>query len=269
MKNRTVITQAAGPAQAGGRAAVPARTSMFAPSGLFAGVTAVAGLATGRRLIRVPEGRPVVLRDGSAVLIRQVRSTDAPLLADGFARLSAASRQMRFMGVKKELSAAELRYLTDVDHHDHEALVALDRAGGQGVGIARYVRDAGDPQAAEIAVTIIDDWQGRGLATELLARLSDRARSEGIRRFTALADADNEAVAAGLRNAGAHLVRRGRGTVEYEITLTRGTARGAGREPGMPIAASEAFSAAGSPGPERECALSRAARTCRLVPTMA
>lgn len=226
MKSEAVLTPAAGPAQAGGRAAVSARTGMSAPSGLFAAMTAVAGLATGRRLIRVPEGRLAELRDGSAVLIRQVRSTDASLLADGFARLSAASRQMRFLGVKKELSAAELRYFTDVDHHDHEALVALDRAGGQGVGIARYIRDADDPQAAEIAVTIVDEWQGQGLGTELLARLSDRARQEGIRRFTALADADNVAVAAGLRNAGAHLVRRGRGTVEYEITLTSGAARG-------------------------------------------
>jgi RimJ/RimL family protein N-acetyltransferase len=129
---------------------------------------------------------------------------------------------MRFLGVKKELSAAELRYFTDVDHHDHEALGALDRAGGQGVGIARYIRDAGDPQAAEIAVTIVDDWQGRGLGTELLAALSDRARQEGIRRLTALADAGNVAVAALLRNAGARLVRRGRGTVEYEITLPGG-----------------------------------------------
>jgi len=166
--------------------------------------------------------KPVVLRDGSAVLIRQVRSTDAPLLADGFDRLSATSRQMRFLGVKKLLSAAELRYFTDVDHHDHEALGALDLADGHGVGIARYVRDSDDPQAAEIAVTIIDDWQGRGLGTELLARLSDRARQEGVRRFTALTDASNVAVAALLRNAGAHLVRRGRGTAEYEITLTRG-----------------------------------------------
>jgi len=184
-------------------------------------MTSAAGLGTDRRLTDVRGGTPVVLRDGSDVLIRQVRSTDAPLLADGFARLSAASRQMRFLGVKKQLSAAELRYFTDVDHHDHEALGALDRAGGRGVGIARYVRDADDPQAAEIAVTIVDDWQGRGLGTELLARLSDRARREGIRRFTALADANNVAVAALLRNAGAHLVRRGQGTVEYEITLTR------------------------------------------------
>jgi RimJ/RimL family protein N-acetyltransferase len=169
------------------------------------------------------EGRTVVLRAGPAVLIRQVRSTDAALLADGFGRLSAASRQMRFLGVKKELSAAELRYLTDVDHHDHEALAALDRAGGQGVGIARYVRDAGDPRAAEVAITIVDDWQGRGLGTELLAALSDRARQEGICRLTALADAGNVAVAALLRNAGARLVSRGRGTVEYEIALACGT----------------------------------------------
>ena len=199
---------------------------MSAPSRLLAAMTAAAGPATGLRLPDAPEGSPVVLRDGSAVLIRQVRSTDAPLLADGFARLSAASRQMRFLGVKKELSAAELRYLTDVDHHDHEALAALDQTGGRGVGIARYIRAAGDPRAAEIAVTIVDDWQGRGLGTELLARLSDRARSEGIRRFTALADAGNVAVAALLRSAGARLVRRGPGTVEYGITLTSGAACG-------------------------------------------
>lgn len=224
-------------------------------------MTAAAGPAAGRRLICAPEGGMVVLPDGSGVLIRQVRSADAPLLADGFARLGAVSRQMRFLGVKKGLPAAELRYFTDVDHHDHEALAALDRASGHGVGIARYVRDAGDPQAAEIAVTIVDDWQGRGLGTELLARLSGRARSEGIRRFTALADAGNVAVAALLRNAGARLVRRGSGTVEYEITLTSGPAcepersRLSVSRP-MAQAAPESISAPGPPSPDRQCALS-------------
>jgi RimJ/RimL family protein N-acetyltransferase len=226
MKHRTVITPAAEPAQADGRHGRARPGGHGRAVAAVRAMTAVAGLATGRRPTRVWKGRPVVLRDGSAVLMRQVRSTDAPLLADGFAQLSAASRQMRFLGVKKELSAAELRYLTDVDHHDHEALAALDQASGHGVGIARYVRDADDPEAAEIAVTIVDDWQGRGLGTELLARLSDRARQEGIRRFTALTDAGNVAVAALLRNADARLVCRGRGTVEYEITLTSGTARG-------------------------------------------
>jgi RimJ/RimL family protein N-acetyltransferase len=140
-------------------------------------------------------------------------------LADGFARLSPQSRQMRFLAGKTKLSAAELRYFTDVDHHNHEALGALDHADGRGVGIARYIRDADDPHAAEIAVTIVDDWHGRGLGTELLARLSDRARCEGICRFTALVAEDNRAMAGLLRNIGANLVGRSPGTVEYEITL--------------------------------------------------
>jgi RimJ/RimL family protein N-acetyltransferase len=116
----------------------------------------------------VVPGRPVILRDGSTVLIRRVHSADAPLLGDGFARLSARSRQLRFLTPKKGLSPAELRYFTDVDHHDHEALGALDHPGGRGVGVARY---ADDPQAAEIAVIIIDDWQGQGLGAELVAQL--------------------------------------------------------------------------------------------------
>jgi RimJ/RimL family protein N-acetyltransferase len=164
-------------------------------------------------------GRPVVLRDGSTVLIRQVRSADAPLVADGFARLSARSRQLRFLTPKRDLSPAELRYFTDVDHHDHEALGALDHADGRGVGIARYVRDADDPQSAEIAVTIADDWQGRGLGTELVAQLSERARSEGIGRFTALVAADNPAMAGLLRNVRADLVGREPGALRYQIIL--------------------------------------------------
>src|SRR5215469_10328809 len=59
------------------------------------------------------EGTPVVLRDGSVVLIRPVRGTDAPLLADGFARLSPQSRRMRFLGTKTTLSATELRYFSE------------------------------------------------------------------------------------------------------------------------------------------------------------
>jgi hypothetical protein len=116
---------------------------------------------------RAGRGRPaaksrrVVLRDGSKVLIRPVRRADAPLLADGFARLSDRSRRLRFLGRKDHLSAAELRYFTDVDHHDHEALGAVAHASGGGVGIARYIRDRDDPHAAEIAVTILDDWQAR------------------------------------------------------------------------------------------------------------
>jgi len=82
-------------------------------------------------------GTAAVLRDGSVVLIRQVRAADAPLLADIFAQLSPTSRWMRFLAAKSHLTEAELRYLTDIDHHDHEAFAALDASSGRGLGVAR------------------------------------------------------------------------------------------------------------------------------------
>jgi RimJ/RimL family protein N-acetyltransferase len=162
----------------------------------------------------------IVLRDGSRVLIRQVQSADAPLLAEGFDQLSAESRRARFLTPKKGLSPAELRYFTEVDHHDHEALGAVLHADGRGVGIARYVRHEDDPQAAEIAVTIVDDWQGRGLGTELLTQLAGRASQEGIRRFTAQVAADNLAMIGLLHNmTDIACVRREYDIWEYEIRL--------------------------------------------------
>ena len=172
--------------------------------------------------LRRRAGTRAVLRDGSAVVIRQVHSSDAPLLADGFSRLSAESRRRRFLRPKDELSQAELRYFTQVDHHDHEALGALDDRTGRGVGVARYVRHANDPQTAEIAVTVADAWQSRGLGTELLAKLADRARAEGIQRFTVLVAADNAAVAGLLQSMRARLIRRNSGTAEYQISLSPG-----------------------------------------------
>jgi GNAT superfamily N-acetyltransferase len=162
-----------------------------------------------------------VLCDGSAVFIRPVQRTDAGRLADGFSRMSVESRRLRFLLGKKALSAQELRYLTDIDHHDHEALGALDSDDGRGVGIARYVRLADDPQAAELAIAVIDDWHRRGLGTLLLVRLSERARSEGIRRFTGLVSADNVAMLALLRGFGAAVTRVSNesGIREFELSL--------------------------------------------------
>ena len=160
-----------------------------------------------------------MLRDGSPVLIRQIQAADAPLLADIFARLSPVSRWMRFLAAKNHLTEAELRYLTDIDHHDHEALAAVDHPGGHGLGVARYIRDPRDPRAAEIAVTVVDEWHRRGLGTELMSHLSDRARRAGIGRFTALMSADNVAMAGLLRTMSGELVHHEADTVEYQVIL--------------------------------------------------
>jgi RimJ/RimL family protein N-acetyltransferase len=134
----------------------------------------------------------VTLRDGSEVEIRPIRPTDKKRLRDGFARLSAESRQRRFLVPTPRLSARLVRYLTEVDHHDHEALGALGADTGEPVGIARYVRSDAAADAAEVAVAVVDEWQRRGVATALLRRLAERAREEGITRFTATCLADND-----------------------------------------------------------------------------
>src|ERR1700744_6156523 len=93
----------------------------------------------------IPRAEPATLRDGSTVLIRPVTPADTGLVADIFAGLSPESRRLRFLTAKDELRPAELRYLTDVDHHDHEAIAALDASTGRSAGIARYIRDRSDP----------------------------------------------------------------------------------------------------------------------------
>jgi GNAT superfamily N-acetyltransferase len=119
-----------------------------------------------------------------------------------------------------ELGEKTLRYLTEIDHHDHEAIVALDERGDAGIGVARYVRDPMRPECAEVAVTVVDEWQGRGLGTLLLDVLSVRARQEGIGIFTALMLARNEQMMDLFEQLGpVRIVGRGAGTVEIEVAI--------------------------------------------------
>ena len=161
------------------------------------------------------------LRDGSEVLVRRLTPPDAPGLEAGFARLSEESRRLRFLTTKPRLSASELHYLTDVDGHRHEALVAIDPETRHGVGIARFVQDEDDPRRAEVAVTVVDEWQHRGVGSLLLTVLSDRAREEGITTFTALVAADNKSMNNLLTRLSAPVtkIRPIGEAAEYEIEL--------------------------------------------------
>jgi GNAT superfamily N-acetyltransferase len=165
-------------------------------------------------------GAPLELRDGSRVRLRQGRSSDRELLLRGFERLSPESRYRRFLAPMPELTKEILGYLTEIDHRDHEAIIALDEKTGEGLGVARYVRSKERTEAAEVAVTVIDDWQGRGLGTLLLEVLSARAREEGIRSFTALMLATNEEMMDLLRRLDpVQIVDRESGTVEIEVPI--------------------------------------------------
>ena len=123
----------------------------------------------------------VRLTGGREICIRPIEPCDAPELKAGFQRLTAVSRYRRFLSGLDHLTAHQLQYLTTVDHADHEALVAVDAQSGDGIGVARYVRDANDPRLAELAIVVTDAWQGRGVGTALLEQLVVRARVRGNR----------------------------------------------------------------------------------------
>jgi RimJ/RimL family protein N-acetyltransferase len=133
----------------------------------------------------------VTLRSGDVVRIRQVQPDDAQALARAYANLGEESRYRRFFTVMPELPEATLKAAVEVDHADHEALVAVPLLSTKIVGECRFIRLPDQPDTAEVGVTVVDAWQGRGLGSALLARLSERALESGIEYFTAEVLAEN------------------------------------------------------------------------------
>jgi GNAT superfamily N-acetyltransferase len=127
-------------------------------------------------------------RDGSAtVTIRPIRPDDRQELLDGFRRLSPTSRYQRFFSELNALSDEQLDYLTIVDGVNHVALVAVCPAPGleleHGLGVARFVRLKDEPDVAEVAITVADEAQHKGIGSALLAALIAAARERGVHRF--------------------------------------------------------------------------------------
>ena len=111
--------------------------------------------------------------------------------------------------------------------------MAIDRDSGEGVGVARFIRSTTDPTAAEAAVAVVDNWQGRGLGTALLKALAARGREEGVERFTASVLAGNSPMLELVRRLSDTAVIDRAGTVaEVQVRL---------RRRGMPAALSQAM----------------------------
>jgi GNAT superfamily N-acetyltransferase len=163
------------------------------------------------------------LRDGTRVKIRPVVADDKARFLDGFARLSPASRYRRFLAPIDELTPEMLRAFTEVDYTDHFAYVALlpDHPGEPGIGVARYVRSPSDPAVAEAAVTVVDEYQGRGLGSLLLEALGAVALEHGIRRFSGVAMEGNTPIRDLLKGVGAEVHHDSPGLVRLEIDLPR------------------------------------------------
>ena len=169
-------------------------------------------------------GEEVLVEDGLSVLIRHIEADDKRRVAAAFEQLSPETRYRRFFAPLSRLSERDLRYLTEVDHRDHEALVAIDPDTDEISGVARYVRGR-EPREAEVAVVVVDPWQQKGVGSALLERLVARAREAGIEHFVAVVLSDNEEALDLFRRLapGSTWIRRSDpGAVEMVIDLPHG-----------------------------------------------
>jgi GNAT superfamily N-acetyltransferase len=144
-----------------------------------------------------------VLRNGETLVIRAIHPDDKDRLHEHFLSLGQESVYNRFFGPKLDLTAAELRQLTELDFDHHVGLFAVRRREGREevLGVARYVVIEGtSPRRAEMAVAVSDACQNLGVGTVLLEHLARIAVSRGVRAF--------EADVLGANNRMMHMIRR-------------------------------------------------------------
>jgi RimJ/RimL family protein N-acetyltransferase len=149
------------------------------------------------------------LSDGTAVRIRPIAPKDKERISEGWKHLSASTRYLRFLHPKANLSKWELAYLTEIDYVNHFAwgVELVDDPGHLGIGIARYIRDTTDSTVAEVAITVVDEYQRLGLGRLLLQAIVEAARENGVERFRAEVSASNEQVITSLTRLGASSTR--------------------------------------------------------------
>jgi RimJ/RimL family protein N-acetyltransferase len=154
------------------------------------------------------------------VLLRPLERGDRASLLEIFNGLGDRSRQQRFLTPKPRLTESDLRHLTAVDDHDHVAVLAVTAEDGRPVGVARFFRDPTQPDAADVAVAVVDAWQGRGIGTMLTQALARHAATVGVRRFTLVTATDNEAAHRLVQHGtDVALVDAYSGTHEFVVTL--------------------------------------------------
>jgi len=208
-------------------ATVTATESLFGYVGDDKAFSVMADLpGVSERLLRTARQRlaafvtpiPVVLNDGTELMLRPVLPGDSERSTHPSVEFSSETLYRRFMS-NREPSAALMNYLFQVDYVEHFVWVLVDGSDGPVVADVRFVRDANDPSVAEIAFIVADEYQGRGIGSVLMDALTIAAHVGGVRRFTARLLSDNTRMRAILDRYGAKWERDEPGVVTTEFAV--------------------------------------------------
>ncbi|MGZ8803233.1 MAG: GNAT family N-acetyltransferase [Mycobacterium sp.] len=161
---------------------------------------------------------PVSVRDGSILYLRPVLPGDIERTTNGPVEFSSETLYRRFQSIRVP-SKSLMGYLFEVDYLEHFVFVLTDGPDGPVVADARFVRDEANPAEAEIAFTVGDAYQGRGIGTLLMGAISVAAGYDGVQRFTARVLSDNQPMRAILDHFGATWHRDDLNVVITEIDV--------------------------------------------------
>ena len=161
------------------------------------------------------------LKDQTPIELRLVGPHDRERLLNGFARISIQTNIDRFHTFKKRFSEPEIKYLLTIDNVNHLAIGAIDCSKRQdvGIGLARYIRTAARPDHAEVAIVIIDAYQGKGLGKILYLELMKMAYQNNIRTFINIVGKDNQAMQHLLRSFNATKYFENDHVYEFSVDL--------------------------------------------------
>ena len=161
------------------------------------------------------------LKDGTRVLFRPIAPEDKEALRAGFARLSPESRYRRFFRHLDHLSDEQLRYLTEVDSVNHFAWLAfaVDLPGSPGLGVGRWIRIPDDPEVAEAAITVIDEYHHMGVGSRLLHLSARSAVEKDIKAIRVWVQGENHPMLHLLEELGIHAKKWESGVAEIDIPL--------------------------------------------------
>jgi RimJ/RimL family protein N-acetyltransferase len=161
----------------------------------------------------------LALAGGTQLRLRPVESGDRCGVAALFVGLSPESRYRRCFSAKPNLTSRELSYLTDVDHVHYVAIAAINERDGSIVGVSQYVQAADRAGVAEVAVMVVDEFQGMGIGTALAAHTVRRARANGVAHLTATTLWENRAARALLRNLRFRVQGSSGPKIEHQLDL--------------------------------------------------
>lgn len=158
---------------------------------------------------------------GKPFIVASLTPADRAQIQAGLKLMSAESIRNRFMGSKKAFTEKELDYLTSLDGWNHYALGVEEATGDhRGVAVIRMVRSEHDPSEAEVAITIIDEYQRMGLGTYLLDLMIEAAKEREISKFSFTFLPQNEAITKLIHRRGTPVIEKSHDSVRMVIQIT-------------------------------------------------